>query len=161
MSERRLIVMLRARKIDYDREIAIVPELTEDGKRRILGVVRVGIEPDGKAGEIAFIVADPWQGLGLGTKLVDYAIKIAKDMKIETLYAIMLVDNYRAISLMKKMGFTITYMEDGPVRGTLNLKEEELRVPCIEPKPAEQPQAQSQPAQTEQKESKEAEALQG
>jgi len=132
--------------IDYDREIAIVPELTEDGKRKILGVVRVGIEPDGKAGEIAFIVADPWQGLGLGTKLVDYAIEICKDMKLETLYAIMLVDNYRTISLMKKMGFTITYMEDGPVRGTLNLKEEELGVPCIEPKPAEQPQAQSQPA---------------
>jgi len=147
--------------IDYDREIAIVPELTEDGKRKILGVVRVGIEPDGKAGEIAFIVADPWQGLGLGTKLVDYAIEICKDMKLETLYAIMLVDNYRAISLMKKMGFTITYMEDGTVRGTLNLKEEELGVPCIEPKPSEQPQAQSQPAQTEQKESKEAEALQG
>jgi len=147
--------------IDYDREIAIVPELTEDGKRKILGVVRVGVEPDGKAGEIAFIVADPWQGLGLGTKLVDYAIEICKDMKLETLYAIMLVDNYRAISLMKKMGFTITYMEDGTVRGTLNLKEEELGVPCIEPKPAEQPQAQSQPAQTEQKESKEAEALQG
>jgi acetyltransferase len=147
--------------IDYDREIAIVPELTEDGKRKILGVVRVGIEPDGKAGEIAFIVADPWQGLGLGTKLVDYTIEICKDMKLETLYAIMLVDNYRTISLMKKMGFTITYMEGGTVRGTLNLKEEELGVPCIEPKPAEQPQAQSQPAQTEQKESKEAEALQG
>jgi hypothetical protein len=62
---------------------------------------------------------------------------------------------------MKKMGFTITYMEDGTVRGTLNLKEEELGVPCIEPKPVEQPQAQSQPAQTEQKELKEAEALQG
>ncbi len=67
--------------IDYDREIAIVPELTEEGRRKILGVVRVSIEPDGKAGEIAFIVADPWQGLGLGTKLVDYAIEICKDMR--------------------------------------------------------------------------------
>ena len=131
--------------IDYDREIAIVPELTEDGKRKILGVVRVGIEPDGKAGEIAFIVADPWQGLGLGTKLVDYAIEICKDMKLETLYAIMLVDNYRAISLMKKMGFTITYMEDGTVRGTLNLKEEETR--CIEPPTLEQAPSPAQ-AQT-------------
>ena len=48
----------------------------------------------------------------------------------------MLVDNYRAISLMKKMGFTITYMEDGTVRGTLNLKEEETE--CIEPQTLEQ-----------------------
>jgi len=112
--------------IDYDREIAIVPELTEEGRRKILGVVRVSIEPDGKAGEIAFIVADPWQGLGLGTKLVDYAIEICKERGIETLYAIILPDNYRAISLLKKMGFKIKYLEDGTVKGTLNLKEEEL-----------------------------------
>lgn len=69
---------------------------------------------------------DPWQGLGLGTKLVDYAIEICKERGIETLYAIILPDNYRAISLLKKMGFKIKYLEDGTVKGTLNLKEEEL-----------------------------------
>lgn len=142
--------------IDYDREIAIVPELTEDGHRKILGVVRVSIEPDGRSGEIAFIVADPWQGLGLGTKLVDYAIEISKDMKLETLYAIMLPDNYRAISLMKKMGFVIKYMDDGTVKGTLNLKEEELAPPCLEPKSTEQPEIQAQPTREEQNQQKEA-----
>jgi acetyltransferase len=146
--------------IDYDREIAIVPELTEDGRRKILGVVRVSIEPDGRAGEIAFIVADPWQGLGLGTKLVDYAIEISKDMKLETLYAIMLPDNYRAISLMKKMGFAIKYMDDGTVRGTLNLTEEELVPPCSEPKTAEQLETQAQPTQEEHNRGREAEATQ-
>jgi GNAT superfamily N-acetyltransferase len=30
------------------------------------------------------IVADPWQNLGLGSKLMDYAIEICKDMKLET-----------------------------------------------------------------------------
>jgi len=143
--------------IDYDREIAIVPELTEDGKRKILGVVRVGIEPNGKAGEIAFIVADPWQCLGLGTKMVDYAIEIAKDMKIETLYAIMLADNLRAISLMKKMGFAIEYSEDGTVNGTLSLKEEEFQSPCEEPKKAEDPKVETR---TPQAEHKDAETLQ-
>jgi acetyltransferase len=144
--------------IDYDREIAIVPELTEDGKRKILGVVRVGIEPNGKAGEIAFIVADPWQCLGLGTKMVDYAIEIAKDMKIETLYAIMLADNLRAISLMKKMGFAIEYSEDGTVRGKLSLKEEESQSPCEEPKIAEEPKVETKSPQVEHKE---AETLSG
>jgi acetyltransferase len=95
--------------IDYDREIAIVAELTEEGRKRILGVARVSIEPDGKAGELAFIVADPWQGLGLGTKMVDYVLEICVDMKLETIYAIMLVDNYGAMGLMKKMGFATKY----------------------------------------------------
>lgn len=138
--------------IDYDREIALVAELTEKWRRRILGVVRVGLEPDGKAGEIAFIIADPWQGLGLGTKMVDYAIEICKDMKVESLYAIMLPDNYRAISLMKKMGFTITYQEDGTAKGTLNLKEEELGIQCQEPKKTEELQDKVQSTRTEQKE---------
>jgi acetyltransferase len=141
---------IRYTNIDYDREIAIVPELTEEGKKKILGVVRVGIEPDGKAGEIAFIVADPWQRFGLGTKLVDYAIEVAKDMKIEKLYAIMLPDNFRAIRLMKKMGFMITYPQDGTVKGTLNLKEEEL-VQCTEPKAGEEPQVETQSTQAEPK----------
>lgn len=140
--------------IDYDREIAIVPELTENGRRKILGVVRVGIEPDGKAGEIAFIVADPWQGFGLGTKLVDYAIEICKDMKIETLYAIMLPDNYRAINLMKKMGFIITYLEDGTAKGTLNLREEERCIQREEPRSVGETQIQAQLTKAEQKEPK-------
>lgn len=140
--------------IDYDREIAIVPELTENGRRKILGVVRVGMEPDGRAGEIAFIVADPWQGLGLGTKLVDYAIEICKDMKIETLYAIMLPDNYRAINLMKKMGFTITYLEDGTAKGILDLREEERCIQREEPKSVGETQTQAQLTKAEQKEPK-------
>ncbi|MEM2104347.1 MAG: bifunctional acetate--CoA ligase family protein/GNAT family N-acetyltransferase [Candidatus Bathyarchaeia archaeon] len=115
-------VRVRYCNIDYDREIAIVAELNEEERRRILGVVRVSLEPDRKKGEIAFIVADPWQGLGLGTKMVDHAIEIARDMGVETLYAIMLPDNYRAISLTKKMGFALTAQEDGTIKGTLNLK---------------------------------------
>jgi len=118
-------VRIRYCNIDYDREIAIVPELTEEGRRKILGVVRLIIEPDGKSGEIAFIVADPWQGLGLGTKMVDYMIEICKDRELETIYGIMLPDNQRAISLMKKMGFAIKYQDDGTVKATLNLKKEE------------------------------------
>jgi acetyltransferase len=148
-------VRVRYCNIDYDREIAIVVELNEGGHRKILGVVRVSLEPDRKAGEIAFIIADPWQGLGLGTKMVDHAIDICKDMKVETIYAIMLPDNQRAISLTRKMGFTLKYLDDGTVKGTLNLKEEEAGQ-CIEPRTSteEQPQNRAQ-TPVEQKEQKE------
>jgi acetyltransferase len=117
-------VRVRYCNIDYDREIAIVAELTENGQRKILGVVRLNIEPNGKTGEIAFIVADPWQQLGLGGKMLDYMLEICKDRKLETVYGIMLPDNVRAINLMKKMGFTVQSEEDGAVKATLSLKEE-------------------------------------
>ncbi len=124
-------VRVRYCNIDYDREIAIVAELTEEGRRKILGVARLSIEPDGKSGELAFIVSDKWQGLGLGTKMVDYVLEIAKEMGVETVYAIMLPDNKRALSLTKKMGFNLEYLNDGTVKGVLNLKDEVAK--CAEP----------------------------
>ncbi len=129
-------VRVRYCNIDYDREIAIVAELTEGGRRKILGVSRLSIEPDAKSGEMAFVVGDKWQGLGLGTKMVDYVLDIAKEMKIENVYSIMLPDNYRALTLTKKMGFTIEYLSDGTVKGVLDLKAEDLDDKChTQPKP--------------------------
>lgn len=113
--------------IDYDRELAIVAEMTEGGRRRILGVVRLALEPDGKRGEIAFIVADPWQGFGLGTKMLDYMIEICTDKRLDAVYAVMLSDNRRAMRLMDKMGFTLEGQRDGTVQANLNLGEEARR----------------------------------
>ena len=136
-------VRVRYCNIDYDREVAIVAEIVENGKRKILGVSRLSIEPDGKHGEMAFIVSDHWQGLGLGTKLVDYTLDIAKEKGVESVYAIMLQDNYRAISLTKKMGFTIEYLSDGTVKGTLNLKDEDADFRCIQKRLPESPTEKS------------------
>ncbi|MEM2109172.1 MAG: GNAT family N-acetyltransferase, partial [Candidatus Odinarchaeota archaeon] len=117
-------VRIRYCNNDYDRELGIVAEAVIKGKRMILGVVRLNLEPDGKEGEIAFVVADPWQGLGLGSKLVDFMIEICKDRGIEKLYAIMLKNNYVAQSVLQKMGFIIERLDDETVKGVLNLKEE-------------------------------------
>jgi acetyltransferase len=127
-------VRVRYCNIDYDREIAIVAELSAEGSRKILGVCRLNLEPNGKSGEIAFIIGDKWQGLGLGTKMVDYVLEIAKEMGVETVYAIMLSDNQRALNLTKKMGFKLEYLKDGTIKGVLVLKEEMLSDKCPEPK---------------------------
>jgi acetyltransferase len=128
-------VRVRYCNIDYDREIAIVAELVQEGRRKLLGVSRVSVEPDGKTGEMAFIVGDRWQNLGLGTMMVDYALDIATQMGVENVYAIMLPDNYRALSLTKKMGFDIEYLGDGTVKGSLSLNEEIPDKRCLLLKP--------------------------
>ncbi|MGD0645184.1 MAG: GNAT family N-acetyltransferase [Candidatus Bathyarchaeia archaeon] len=136
-------VRVRYCNIDYDREVAIVAEIVKSGQRKILGVARVSIEPDGKSGEIAFIVSDNWQGLGLGTKMVDYVLEISKEKGVADIYAIVLPDNSRALSLLKKMGFNLEYLGDGTVRGSLNLKNEDLDNRCNEqPKISEKIEAE-------------------
>ncbi|MCX9080643.1 MAG: bifunctional acetate--CoA ligase family protein/GNAT family N-acetyltransferase [Candidatus Methanoperedens sp.] len=110
--------------IDYDRELAIVAEMEDNGQRKMLGVVRLSIDPSENSGEISFIVADPWQGQGLGSKMVDYVIEICKDKKLEKIDAVMLPDNFRAIKLFREMGFSIESLDDGIQKATLNLNEE-------------------------------------
>jgi len=88
--------------LDYDREIAIVAELP-DG--RLIGVVRLILGSDRKTGEFAITVGDSWHGLGLGSKLMDYIIKIANDLKVEAIYSMVSSANYKMVNLCGKMGF--------------------------------------------------------
>ena len=93
--------------IDYDLELAIVAELVEDDHRRMVGVVRLVIQSDMRTAEIAFIIADSWQGLGLGSKMVDYMIKICQEKRLETVFALVLPSNFKAINFLTKKGCTI------------------------------------------------------
>jgi acetyltransferase len=151
-------VRVRYCNIDYDREIAIVAESSEDHKR-ILGVGRLSIEPDGKTGELAFIIGDKWQGQGLGTKIVDFVLEIAKEMHVETVYAIMLPDNRRALNLTKKMGFKLEYLSDGTVKGNLDLKEEMPSEKCPAPESPEQPPEADKKKMLQEKEKAEKDTL--
>ncbi|MGB9740190.1 MAG: GNAT family N-acetyltransferase [Candidatus Bathyarchaeales archaeon] len=92
--------------LDYDREMAIVAEKQGD-RRQIIGVARVISEPGRSCGEFAVVVGDKWQGLGLGSKLVDYIIKIGREMKLKTIYGFVISDNVKMIHLCMRKGFKI------------------------------------------------------
>ncbi len=111
--------------IDYAREMSIVAELSEGDRRRMIGVASIITDRKKhrpKEGEIAVIVADEFQGLGLGTKLIDYIIEIAEDMGIDTLKALILADNSKAIDIVRRMGFTIEAIDGNTVMARLELK---------------------------------------
>jgi len=106
--------------IDYDREIAIVAEEKTDD-RKIIGVSRLIFEPGRKSGEFAVVVGDQWQGVGLGSKLVDYIIEIGKDMGLEKIGGDILSRNLRMIRLCTKKGFKIEPVDEDTVRATMKL----------------------------------------
>lgn len=106
--------------IDYDREIAIVAETKkEDGK--IIGVSRLILEPGRNRGEFAVVVGDQWQGLGLGSKLVDYISEIGKDMRLEALGGDILSRNLKMIRLCIKKGFKIEPVDEETVKAIMKL----------------------------------------
>jgi len=107
--------------IDYDREMAIIAEYTSNGKRRNVGVGRIILEPGGETGEFAILVADDFQGNGLGLKLLDNLIEVAQDKGLRSIYGIVLNDNLKMIGLAKKLGFTTRRLSDKEIRVTLEL----------------------------------------
>ena len=105
-------MLIRFCNIDYDREMAIVAELKEGEKKRIIAIGRVIIEPDFRFGEFAIVVHDDFQGKGLGYKLADMLIGVAHEKGLKELYGIVLTDNTRMLKLCEKLGFHITHLPD-------------------------------------------------
>ncbi len=96
--------------LDYDREIAIVAEPQNDP--RIIGVVRLILDAERKNGEFAIMISDSWHRLGLGSKLMDYIIDIAKDLKLEKIYSYVSLANIKMTSLCGKKGFETQSLDE-------------------------------------------------
>jgi len=105
--------LIRYTQIDYDREIAIIAEVTENGKKKMAGVVRLIADQYNEYAEFAIVVADPWHNLGLGNKFTDYIYEIAKTRGIQKIYANVLAQNHIMLGMFRKRGFELTKVEDG------------------------------------------------
>ncbi len=91
--------------IDYDREIAIVAELEEDDQRKLIGVGRLVADADHTDAEYAVLVADAYQGIGLGALLTDYCLEICNRWGIGTVVAETAPGNHRMLSIFEHRGF--------------------------------------------------------
>jgi acetyltransferase len=113
-------VLTRYCNLDYDREVAIVAEL-QQGDKRIIGAGRVIAEPDGKSGEFAVLVSDEWQGVGLGSRLMDYVVTVGKDMRLKRIFGYVMADNYKMLRMCEKKGFGSEPLDEETVQLSLAL----------------------------------------
>ncbi len=100
-------MLARFTQIDYDREIGLVAIDEESKTDRMLGVARIIGDPDGITGEFAVLVGDPWQGKGIGSKLLEKCLEIAQRRGFKTVHGVVLNENKNMIELGKKLGFEI------------------------------------------------------
>lgn len=99
---------------DYDRELALVTESTDPatGERRIIAVGRMNRLHAGNEAEVAVLVADRYQKLGLGNELLRRVVQIARDEKLSRLSAEMLTDNIGMQLIFRRNGFLIRAGDD-------------------------------------------------
>lgn len=107
-------MLVRFTQIDYDRELALIAVTREDGRDVEIGVTRYVLNPDGESGEFALVVADEWQGKGIGTRLLAALIEAARARGLRSLDGEVLEENAPMLHLVRKLGFDVHTSRDDP-----------------------------------------------
>jgi acetyltransferase len=101
-------MLVRFTQIDYDREMAFIAVVEDEpGKERQVAVVRYTINPDQRSCEFALVVADQWQGLGIGTHMMQSLMQVAHARGMRLMEGEVLADNSNMLSLMRRLAFNI------------------------------------------------------
>lgn len=109
-------MLARLTLIDYDREMALVAifkerQTNEQGEtvetERIIGVSRYITNPDKASCEFSLLVADEFNGKGLGSRLMLCIMEVARDRGLKEIDGLVLANNRTMLSLMRKLGFVV------------------------------------------------------
>jgi len=105
VSELSPAMLARLTQIDYTREMALLALAEIDGREVELGVARYAINPDGESCEFALVVDDAWQKQGIGHKLMDVLMDVARGMGLKMMEGEVLKTNRPMLKLAAGLGF--------------------------------------------------------
>jgi acetyltransferase len=100
---------------DYDREIGLVAERLdpETNKLCIAGIARLIRLHNSNTAEFSLIVADDYQGIGLGTEMVRRIIEVGRAEGVDRIVAEILGANGGMVRICQELGFDIEADDDG------------------------------------------------
>jgi acetyltransferase len=93
--------------VNYPNEMALVAMIPEGDDERQIGVARYVRLEDPKTAEFAIVIADEWQGKGIGTRLLLDLRSCAIAAGITQLKASVLSENRRMYEFCRKLGFEV------------------------------------------------------
>ena len=97
--------------VDYSRDMAIAATAMLDTEK-LIGVARYVLDKDSASAEFAIVVADSWQGCGIGKRLLAKLIDVACGRGVKRLYGDVLGTNRPMLELVRKLGFKLERHED-------------------------------------------------
>ncbi len=104
-------VLKQFTEIDYRTHIALVAEATGDGDEPILVAdARYVRGADPAVAEFALVVADAWQGVGLGSALLRRLVQHARRNGVARLQGELLVSNAAMATLARRFGARLSFV---------------------------------------------------
>lgn len=107
--------------VDYDRHMSLIAEVQEEKKKRMIGAASLVMNADMTSGELAVFVHDRYQGKGLGKRLLESLIDIARDKSLPEVHAEVLSENATMLGIFRRFGFTVRQLPGGSSECRLNL----------------------------------------
>jgi acetyltransferase len=110
--------------VDYDREMVLVVESKKnDSSPEIIAIGRLSkLHGAGHEAELAVLVDDRFQSLGLGTELYRRLIAVAREEKIRRVVSTILTENREMRAICQKLGFHMEAdLDDGTIEAELSL----------------------------------------
>jgi len=100
--------LARFTHIDVAREFALVAlQRDADGNEVQVGVARFATRADARSCEFGIVIADAWQGRGLGRHLMTRLIRAAAGRGLQRMSGEVLADNHAMLALARSLGFTV------------------------------------------------------
>jgi len=94
--------------VHYDPQRAMAFIAIEERTGRMLGVVRLHDDPNGKNAEFAILVRSHLKGHGLGWLMMKHMINAAKDKGLKTVHGQVLAENRTMLLMCGELGFDAT-----------------------------------------------------
>ena len=101
--------------VDFTKRFAIVASVDEDGER-LVAVGRFDIAEDEDEAEVAIVVRDDHQGVGLGRTVLERLLDVARGRGIRALVGEILAENVRMLDLLRSSGLEVGQPDGSVVR---------------------------------------------
>ena len=101
--------------IDYQRTLSIVGSISESGRERLIAEGRYVRHHDRPFADVAFIVDENHQGIGIASFLLTMLIRVARERRIEGFTADVLADNKAMLKVFEKASFPIHAVLDSGI----------------------------------------------
>jgi acyl-CoA hydrolase/RimJ/RimL family protein N-acetyltransferase len=101
--------------VDYINNLAIVGTVPGVSSEEIVAIAQYFLDPKTQTAEVAFIVQDEWQQKGMGTLLLQYLCRVAKQRGIKKFFAKVLPTNKAMLSVFYNSGYKVNTEFDGDV----------------------------------------------
>jgi RimJ/RimL family protein N-acetyltransferase len=103
----------RLTNIDYHQDLAIVGCVPGPAGEEIVAITQYFLDPKTGIAEVAFIVQDEWQQRGMGSFLLGYITKIARQRGVKRFFAKVLPTNKAMLNIFYNSGYPVHTEFDG------------------------------------------------